>query len=48
MMSSNAKRDNGSKFQNEDTALNTKLKKMMALNSKPQTMALNAKLEMRL
>ena len=33
MVALNAKRDNGSKCQNEDTTLNAKLKKMMAINS---------------
>ena len=33
MVALNAKLDDGSKRQNEDTNLNTKLKKMVALNS---------------
>ena len=34
MVAPNAKLDNGSECQNEDTTLNTKLKKMVALNAK--------------
>ena len=37
MVAPNAKLDNGSKYQNEDTTLNAKLKKMMALNAKLKT-----------
>ena len=37
MVAPNTKLDNGSERQNEDTALNAKLKKMMALNAKLKT-----------
>ena len=37
MVAPNAKLDNGSEFQDEDTTLNAKLKKIMALNAKLKT-----------
>ena len=37
MVALNAKLDNGSECQNKDTALNTKLKKMMVLKAKLKT-----------
>ena len=37
MMAPNAKLDNGSEYQNEDTTLNAKLKKMVVLNAKLKT-----------
>ena len=37
MATPNAKLDNGFECQNEDTTLNTKLKKMMVLNAKLKT-----------
>ena len=37
MAAPNAKLDNGSECQSEDTALNAKLKKMVALNAKLKT-----------